>query len=1223
MPKSDVSQEELERVNVLHATGLLDSDANPAFDALVRLAARVSGSPMAAINLIDLHRVWALSRNDSALPRQATRNQTLCATVVSGRQPLVLTDARAEPAYQALPIVSNAPFVRGYVALPLRVEGHVLGVLSVLDATPRAWSETELASLHDIATTVTTLMAAQLATQRHHLMDERVRGASLAGSDWLWETDADGTLQWASAGLQQHTGINPLEEIGLRGIQLYHPREDETRASWDRYLRARERREPFSDLIADRLTPRGPITASISGCPFFGPDGRFLGYRGATRIITRQLKLEQEARRADQLLRQAIESFQISVMITDPQDRIILANRYWHEQSGAPAEADLPAWSSVLRRLIAEGVYPDAAGREEAFLAWRLDLSSSEHPVEMRFRDRWLLLKDHILPDGCVAHIALDITDAKESAERLEANQKVLASTQARLQAVLHALPDLWFVIDPEGRHVDGHANHPMLMQPVEALQGKMLGDNLPLKQAHLQQEAWAKVRATGQAQRLEYDLYTTTGTRRYFEAQLTPMPEDFTLFVSRDITERQVAAEKLRVSEELYRSVAATISDGLVIVELNGRVVAMNPAASRILGVRPEQVQELQSPSLLGLTFLQDDLITPLPLTDWPIAETLARGERIVDRVNALRRPDGELAWIQTSCHLLRVSPEAPPFAAMATLRDITRERQAQRDLQISEERWKFALEGAGDAVWDWDVDSDKVYFSPRLRAMLGFTEGEFPDSGQAFLAHLCPDDLPHLKASIAQYLSHGQGIYECEYRMRHRDGREIVILSRGKLVTPRPGSRSRRMVGTQSDITRVKQAEMALRDKQAAEAASAAKTEFLSRMSHEVRTPLNAVSGFAQLLQRHMQAGVPDPTALAYVQQIQAASHHLMGLVNDVLDLQQVESGNLHVRLEALSLQDELDPCLAMLAPMASQRGITLRCDVHVNWLIQADRQRLRQIIMNVGSNAIKYNREGGIVRIDAVLHASDMVALTFEDTGPGMTPRELTRLFQPFERLGKETSSIEGTGLGLIITRSLIEAMGGTMTIHSQPGAGTRVHLTFAKADDAGDNLIQSDINAANPPQGLDDGRSSDSTMPLSETHSAARHAPATPLRVLYVEDNRINAMLFEEALRPYPQIELEVAEDGQMAMSLAQERAPDVLVLDAHLPGMSGFEVFDALRALPGLNDVPAFMCSADAMPEDVARARDAGFAGYWTKPIDIVAVTDELCRLAARGDNAAP
>ncbi|HET8694537.1 MAG TPA: response regulator, partial [Aquabacterium sp.] len=205
------------------------------------------------------------------------------------------------------------------------------------------------------------------------------------------------------------------------------------------------------------------------------------------------------------------------------------------------------------------------------------------------------------------------------------------------------------------------------------------------------------------------------------------------------------------------------------------------------------------------------------------------------------------------------------------------------------------------------------------------------------------------------------------------------------------------------------------------------------------------------------------------------------------------------------------------------------------------------------------------------------------------------------------GRETSNIEGTGLGLIITRSLIEAMGGRMEIRSQPGAGTKVTLILTQASQAPD--------AASDAAPAADSLSSPLVMnnSLSETSDAS--TPARPLRVLYVEDNRINAMLFEEALRPYSQIELEVAEDGQMALSIAREKTPDVLVLDAHLPGMSGFEVLRALRTVPGLKQAPAYMCSADAMPEDVAKAQDEGFTGYWTKPIDIVEVTNVLCGLA--------
>ena len=279
-----------------------------------------------------------------------------------------------------------------------------------------------------------------------------------------------------------------------------------------------------------------------------------------------------------------------------------------------------------------------------------------------------------------------------------------------------------------------------------------------------------------------------------------------------------------------------------------------------------------------------------------------------------------------------------------------------------------------------------------------------------------------------------------------------------------------------------------------------------------------------------------------------------------------------------------------------------------------------------MNVGSNAIKYNRDRGSVTVRADRQPDGQVCLSLQDSGAGMNSEQLARLYQPFERLGRETSSVEGTGLGLIITRSLVESMGGHMEIDSHPGAGTRVSITLpgatASSNETGE-LGFSEHHAAVTPEDGHIERTS-SPVPADLTASASQR-PA--LRVLYVEDNRINALLFAEALRPYEDIELEIAEDGDVAMVIARDNPPHVLVLDAHLPGMSGFEVLAAMRKLPALAQAPAFMCSADAMPEDLARAKQAGFTGYWTKPIDIVAVTTELCRLAQTLDrvahNAAP
>ena len=310
-------------------------------------------------------------------------------------------------------------------------------------------------------------------------------------------------------------------------------------------------------------------------------------------------------------------------------------------------------------------------------------------------------------------------------------------------------------------------------------------------------------------------------------------------------------------------------------------------------------------------------------------------------------------------------------------------------------------------------------------------------------------------------------------------------------------------------------------------------------------------------------------------------------------------------------------------MLLPLAELSRVQLQFDIDVDCALTLDRQRLRQVIMNLASNAIKYNHPGGTVTfsVGRIAHNGGLL-VSIADNGPGMSAQEQARLFQPFERLGRETGAIEGTGLGLIITRSLVHAMGGRMQLLSEPGRGTTVHLLWP--DEAGPapqstrfGLPEADLALTLPP----DTNAEMMSVPDSAAPTPGDAPALPPLKVLYVEDNRINAMLFEEALRPFSQIDLAIAEDGQEALEMARHRLPDVLVLDAHLPGMSGFDVLQALRRLPGLADTPAYMCSADAMPDDIEKAKAAGFAGYWTKPIDILAVTAELCRLAERNGPA--
>jgi CheY-like chemotaxis protein len=277
--------------------------------------------------------------------------------------------------------------------------------------------------------------------------------------------------------------------------------------------------------------------------------------------------------------------------------------------------------------------------------------------------------------------------------------------------------------------------------------------------------------------------------------------------------------------------------------------------------------------------------------------------------------------------------------------------------------------------------------------------------------------------------------------------------------------------------------------------------------------------------------------------------------------------------------------------MRPAALRGGIALTNQVPAGRWVLADERSLRQVLMNMVSNAVKYNRSGGWVVVSLLPAPPGRSVIAIEDTGSGLTDEELARLFQPFERLGHETSAIEGSGLGLVITRSLIEQMGGTVSLTSVPGAGTLARI----------DLPAVDAPAITPPPPAEAPPPFEDTRPMD--------LPA--LRVLYVEDNRINALLFEEAMRLLGGIELQVAEDGAEALRAVEHWTPQALVLDANLPDMNGNELLVRLRQRPELAAVPAYMCSADAMAEDLQRARDSGFQGYWTKPIELNAVSAAL------------
>lgn len=388
------------------------------------------------------------------------------------------------------------------------------------------------------------------------------------------------------------------------------------------------------------------------------------------------------------------------------------------------------------------------------------------------------------------------------------------------------------------------------------------------------------------------------------------------------------------------------------------------------------------------------------------------------------------------------------------------------------------------------------------------------------------------------------------------------------------------------------------------AAVAATVAKDEFLSRMSHELRTPLTAILGFGQLLQMEQHLDGEDREA---VDQIVKAGQHLLQLINELLDISRIATGHLSLSVETVNLADVVAAVVGLLGPQARGREITIAAAVPHDVFVLADHQRLRQVLLNLVSNAIKYNGEGGTVKILAEAPDGAVVRVSVIDNGPGISATDRERLFMPFERLSAP-STVEGTGVGLALSRSLVEAMQGTIGVESIVGLGTTfwVDLPSAPPDDrAADDGDRAESVAAGAPA-------------VVATIAASGDSPGTEASngpvLLYIEDNLANIRVMERMLRARDE-RLEVAMQGGLGLDLARTLQPDVIVLDVHLPDMSGAEVLSALKADAATAAIPVVVLSADATEGGARRMQELGAVRYLTKPIDVPALTAALddCR----------
>jgi PAS domain S-box-containing protein len=467
-------------------------------------------------------------------------------------------------------------------------------------------------------------------------------------------------------------------------------------------------------------------------------------------------------------------------------------------------------------------------------------------------------------------------------------------------------------------------------------------------------------------------------------------------------------------------------------------------------------------------------------------------------------------------------------------------------------------------------------------MEALTGCTRDEL--IGAPFKSYFT--DPARAEAGIKLVLSEKK-VTDYELTACARDGKQTVVSYNATTFHDRDRT-LQGVFGVARDVTERKRFEQALQEtnvemesaKSAAEKANLAKSDFLSGMSHELRSPLNAILGFAQLM--NTASPTPSNAQQESITQILQAGWHLLKLINEILDLAVVESGKVSLSMEPVALYDVMSECQAMMEAQAQQRDILMTFpQLDQPAFVWADSTRLKQVVINLLSNAIKYNQSHGHVTVDYTVLPFDRIRISFKDTGAGLSDEKLAQLFQPFNRLGQEAGSVAGTGIGLVVTKQLVELMGGFLGVESTMGAGS---------------VFWVELRSMPAPE-----------LPgIAPEHVAPKHAMApmdeSQKILLYIEDNPANMRLVERLIERRSDIKLLKAVDGSLGISLAKASLPDLILMDINLPDISGIDALKALREDPATAHIPVVAISANAMSRDIEVGRQLGFFRYLTKPI---------------------
>ena len=643
----------------------------------------------------------------------------------------------------------------------------------------------------------------------------------------------------------------------------------------------------------------------------------------------------------------------------------------------------------------------------------------------------------------------------------------------------------------------------------------------------------------------------------------------------TRDSIEAQIVerTRQLNESEERYRSFASNIPGIAYRAEWGGDqgVLLAEGISEPICGIPIDRFKGVGGVEEMFKIVHEDDrdlLATTLTST----IET-KQPKTIEYRVH---HTDGSVRWVSDS--MRPVYDDAGAFLYHdGIVLDVTERRRA-------EERLDLAIRAANEGLWDWNLVTDEIFFNETTFSMLGYECGDVPATLDGWKSILHAEDLSRALSMTQDHLEGKTPNYRCEVRAKAKDGSWRWLLDVGEVAERDRSGRPTRMIGVHIDITELREA------RERAEAADRAKSDFLSNMSHELRTPLNGVLGYAQLLLRDESMSQAQRRSMAA---IQSCGQHLLTLINDVLDLAKIESGKLNIEPEDVDLQRLLVSVRDVLAQRATEKNIALSLDVapEVPRGVATDPTKLRQVLVNLAGNAIKFTDEGSVaIRVSEPTLGS--FRFEVEDTGVGMTDAELARAFDAFAQAeaGKHAG---GTGLGLAISRRIVEALGGELTATSQPGVGSRFAFELPMREI---ELAQQTSSSA----GLDDR----TTLVVPDGQC---------LRVLVADDRPENRDILKQMLR-FPRVEVATVENGQAAVEHLRASPVDVVLMDVRMPVMNGIEATRAIRRDTAISKVKIIAISASVFENQRKQIRSAGCDDFLGKPLQATELYRSLATL---------